>query len=105
MMMPCESIVKVVLPAIRAGVIKKLYKDKKMSQVEIAEKLGITQAAVSKYLSGNYSKKLKELEKTEEIQENINNIYESIVSGKARFEKSVCEYCGHSEVCAINTGE
>lgn len=93
MLLPCESIIKLILPAIRAGVTKELYKKHKLSQVEIAKKLGITQAAVSKYLSGDYGKGIKELEKTKEIKETIKNVCENVVLNKKGIKGSICECC------------
>ncbi|MCX6767627.1 MAG: hypothetical protein NTY90_02765 [Candidatus Micrarchaeota archaeon] len=54
-MIPCELMVSRVLPVIRSVAASRLAKTKK--QKEIAEELGITEAAVSHYLSkrrGNY---------------------------------------------------
>ncbi|KXB02662.1 hypothetical protein AKJ45_03050 [candidate division MSBL1 archaeon SCGC-AAA261F19] len=49
----CKVVVKQVLPAIQERLVKELIQCHKLSQVEIAEKLGITQAAVSQYLSSS----------------------------------------------------
>ena len=48
---PCEVAVKSVLPAIRAYVAKELTQTHKMKQTEVAQILGITQTAVSKYVT------------------------------------------------------
>lgn len=47
---PCELIVRSYLPYIRRSLAQKLI-EKGVSQREAAEKLGLTQAAVSQYLS------------------------------------------------------
>ncbi len=47
---PCEVVVKDVLPAIRAMLVRELIEHHHLSQVEVASKLGITQPAVSQYL-------------------------------------------------------
>ncbi|MCK5562646.1 transcriptional regulator, partial [Candidatus Bathyarchaeota archaeon] len=49
MPMPCEVAVKSVVPAIRAGLAKELVQTHKLRQIDIANLLGITQTAVSKY--------------------------------------------------------
>ncbi len=59
----CNDVFKLTIPAVRAAVAKSLSKDYEMEQAEIAGKLGITQAAVSKYLNGKYSKDVRALEK------------------------------------------
>ncbi|TXT55754.1 MAG: hypothetical protein BAJATHORv1_30134 [Candidatus Thorarchaeota archaeon] len=46
---PCELVQNEYLPLVRATVAKLLY-EKNLSQTEIASRMGITQAAVSKYL-------------------------------------------------------
>ena len=49
---PCEIIVWKILPAIRSELAKELVEKKGFSQKETAEKLGLTEAAVSRYISG-----------------------------------------------------
>ncbi|WP_175060215.1 thiamine-phosphate synthase family protein [Thermococcus sp. 2319x1] len=50
---PCEFWAEEVMPNLRANVARILY-SKGLAQTKIAEHLGITQAMVSKYLSGKY---------------------------------------------------
>ncbi|MFZ8855765.1 MAG: transcriptional regulator [Candidatus Nanopusillus sp.] len=52
MTLRCELFVKEMLPSIRRELSKILYDSYKMSQEEIADKLSITQSAVSQYLKG-----------------------------------------------------
>lgn len=74
--LPSEIIVEKFLPAFRGMITRKLNK-KGLTQQEIADKLGITQAAVSKYISDsdNIDKRFKENQlmktKTEEIAEEL----------------------------------
>jgi uncharacterized protein len=46
---PCEVAVKTVSPAIRALLAKTLLEQHNMKQIQVAETLGITQSAISKY--------------------------------------------------------
>lgn len=62
MMMRCESLLSVTIPAIKASIAKELYKQG-MSQQQIAKLLDVAQPAVSKYLNGNYSSRLKKVER------------------------------------------
>lgn len=55
-MQPCESAVKYKVPAIKAELARKLKKEGK-SQKEIAKLLGVTEAAISQYLSGKRARK------------------------------------------------
>ncbi len=48
---PCEVFVRKYLPEIRSLVIKRISKKYKMKQIDIARVVGVTQAAVSQYLS------------------------------------------------------
>ncbi|MGD8544826.1 MAG: helix-turn-helix domain-containing protein [Candidatus Bathyarchaeota archaeon] len=49
MILPCEIAVKTVIPAIKATLAKELVKTYGLTQNEVAEILGISQSAVSKY--------------------------------------------------------
>ncbi len=57
--MECNNITKLVLPAIRINMAEQFSARYNLSQKEIAQKLGIAQVAVSKYLNGKYSESLK----------------------------------------------
>lgn len=61
----CEIMAKKVLPSVRVAVVRELTKRYGMNQSEIAEKLGITQPAVSQYLNKirgtNYTRVIKSL--------------------------------------------
>lgn len=48
---PCELVVKTVLPTMRASIARELVQKHGMKQKEAAEILGVTDAAVSQYLS------------------------------------------------------
>lgn len=50
MKLPCEVAVKSVVPAIRALLAEELTETYRMKQTEVAQLLGITQTAVSKYI-------------------------------------------------------
>lgn len=52
----CEKAMRVTIPAVRVAVARALKREHRMSETLIAKRLGIAQAAVSKYISGNYSK-------------------------------------------------
>lgn len=48
--LPCEIVARYVLPAFRSYVAKELIKKHHFTQVEAAQKLGTTQAAISQYI-------------------------------------------------------
>lgn len=61
MELECDEITRFVLPAIRISVAEGMSKEYKMSQQEIAARLGVAQVAVSKYLNGRYSGSVKKV--------------------------------------------
>lgn len=61
MVSECDKFIKTAIPAIRVSVAKLLSTKYKMPQKSIASGLGITQAAVNKYLNGGYSDRIGRL--------------------------------------------
>lgn len=59
----CEKLIKVSLPAIRIALASSLKDEYGLGQDGIAERLGITQASVSKYSNGRYSVGIAKLSK------------------------------------------
>ncbi len=59
----CEKLIKVSLPAIRIALASSLKDEYGLGQEGIAERLGITQASVSKYSNGRYSVDIAKLSK------------------------------------------
>lgn len=57
----CERAMKLTIPATRIAVSSLLESTHGLTQSEIASRLGIAQAAVSKYLNHKYSRKLDAL--------------------------------------------
>ncbi len=56
----CEKIIKATLPSIKIAVANALAKDN-IKQDKIAASLGVSQAAVNKYIKGKYSATLKKI--------------------------------------------
>jgi predicted transcriptional regulator len=50
-LMHCDTIVRTVLPPMRAEMVCRLVRNQGMSQSDAAKKLGVTRAAVSQYMS------------------------------------------------------
>jgi predicted transcriptional regulator len=93
MFIPCEAMIKQLLPAIRAGVTKELARKYNFNQVEIASELGVTQAAVSNYLSGKYAQEIKEVENKKAVKENSKKIAHLIANGKPNKKQIVEAVC------------
>lgn len=51
MLLPCEVAVKSVIPAIRSAIARELTQNYGLKQKKVAELLGVTQTAISKYTS------------------------------------------------------
>jgi predicted transcriptional regulator len=82
----CKDIVEVVLPAVRASVAEVMSDRYGYKQKERAEKLGVVQVAVSKYLNGKCSREISGM-KERIIRQGLNvGVVESIVSGRKRQE-------------------
>lgn len=89
-----DVVLKNFIPAIRVFVAKQLANEHNFSQMEIADMLGITQAAVSKYLSGNYSSTIKTIEKNPKLVQVSKKIVGKIVYTKKQQKVGeVCDVC------------
>lgn len=94
---PCEIAVKYVWPAFRNLVAKRLVNEYKLSQVEVARLLGVTQATVSYYLSGKRgSKFLMDYGNVDEIQKLAYSIADQLKEGRLTMDeigRSFCSIC------------
>jgi len=96
MLLPCEVAIKFFIPAVRASVAKKLSKNYNITQIDIASVLGITQAAVSNYLTGKYGKRIKKLEKEKVVKLLSKSVVDSILKKKTtsiKFSEDLCKCC------------
>ncbi len=91
---PCELVVSKILPGIRASLVSELSENYELSQGEVSELVGITQPAVSQYLSQNrgMDEELKEF--FPEIAEFAKRAAEQLVKGEIEPGMvNVCEPC------------
>lgn len=105
---PCEVVVKKILPAIRSILVKDLTERHELSQTEIAEKLGITQPAVSQYLgSARGASELRESLEKAGLYSQLHKLSDEIAEGtaqKTRIIKKYCELCnsmGEEEILCL----
>jgi len=89
---PCEIAVKSLIPAIRAYIAKELIRTYKMKQTEVAYLLGITQTAVSKYVS-NVRGQAVRLDRVKEIQGMMNEAVYKIADRKVSGPQLTLEIC------------
>ena len=96
---PCEQIVRYVLPAFRSLIAKELSEKYGLSQVVIADNLGITQAAVSHYLySKRGKKKIQQLQSLPEVREMANEVAKEMADGEASNQDATAKFC---KFCAL----
>ena len=84
---------KEVLPAVRYVLIEELSNRYHQKEVQIAKELGITQAAISKYLNGKVSDKIKEISK--KLDRTLIDVYaKKIAEGdKNMVNACICTVC------------
>ena len=88
---PCEIIVWQILPAIRRELARRLTQDFGLSQKEAAEKLGLTEAAVSRYISGKRADfEMPNGKVSKELKKSANKI---IGGGKKTVINETCRIC------------
>ncbi len=91
-----EHMIKEFMPSLRASAARIMYDEKKIKQEDIARFLGITQAAVSKYLSGRYSSTVKQFELRLNEKE-VRMFVDKITASKAyESQKVVCKMCARN---------
>ncbi|MGC8628701.1 MAG: transcriptional regulator [Candidatus Micrarchaeia archaeon] len=85
------------LPVIRFEVANLLRETYKLKEKEIASRLNITQAAVSKYIngkSGNIAQKIDRIKKQLEANRQMFAKYaENLAANKIKNERQMCELC------------
>ncbi|MEM5804416.1 MAG: helix-turn-helix domain-containing protein [Candidatus Aenigmatarchaeota archaeon] len=91
----CEVVVQDVLPAIRALVAKELMEKYKLTQTDVAERLGVTQAAVSQYTRHLRGYKIKAMVKDSGVMKEVENL------AKAVAKENIGAVAAMQEVCAI----
>ena len=89
----CETIFDDTLPAVRAIITNEMIQTYGLNQFEIAEKLGVTQPAVSQYLSGLRGKRVKQLMSNSKLMEWIKNLAADIMDGRVSLLEKVCDIC------------
>jgi len=95
MQFPCEILVKSILPAIRAIMVRELYQTYKIQQKEISKLLGITQPSVSYYLHGERGGKAVNIikSKTKETYDYILQLVKKLVNSEITTEEILKEIC------------
>jgi predicted transcriptional regulator len=95
LIIPCEIAVKSVVPAVKALIAKELVEKHGLKQDDVAELLGISQSAVSKYTRKvrGYVIKIDELEELKPITEKMMNLIVNSSYDREEFLKAFCQTC------------
>ncbi|MCL4381070.1 MAG: helix-turn-helix domain-containing protein [Candidatus Marsarchaeota archaeon] len=84
------------LPAVRASATKVMANRYGLKQEDVATLLGLTQAAVSKYLNDKYSEKIKSTENKFD-KKILNKLVKYMVMGESqKARETICEICRKS---------
>jgi predicted transcriptional regulator len=110
-LLPCEVAVKSVIPAIRSAIARELTQSHGLKQQEVAELLGITQTAVSKY-TRFYRGTVIEVQRIDEANLVLKETVTSLANGqmdKYELAQQLCIICGiirkkgvMCELCSIS---
>ncbi len=107
---PCEIIMWYILPSIRKEIAKAMIKNHGLNQKEAAKRLGITDAAISQYLSAKRGKvKITD----PDILRNIKISAKRIIEGNEKnLIEETCRICGllrksktFSDICKVHLGD
>ena len=102
-MMPCESVIWNILPAIRRELTRKLVFDFRVKQRQAAQLIGMTDAAVSQYLSGKRGKFLiTDPDILDDIAEIAQQLYKQEMKPEILFSSPMRRALETAEI--INTG-
>ncbi|MEM3700010.1 MAG: helix-turn-helix domain-containing protein [Candidatus Bathyarchaeia archaeon] len=95
MIIPCEIAVKSVIPAVKALIAIQLVEKHGLKQEKVAEILGISQSAVSKYARKvrGYAIKIDSIEEVEPLIEKMVNFLENGNYQRTEFLKVFCQTC------------
>jgi len=92
---PCMIIVKHVLPAIRALVVKELIENYGMRKVNASALMELTPAAITQYLKGKRGATfIHEMLQSEEIMRRVSKLAETLARKGASMEDVMEQLCG-----------
>jgi uncharacterized protein len=80
MILPDELVAKLAIPSIRALIARRLMTEYGLTQKQVADKLGITQAAVSNYVNGKRGITFR-VEDYPEVERGVESLSEALARG------------------------
>ena len=110
----CEKVGKYVLPLFRSLVAKELINNYNLTQVEVAQRLGTTQAAISQYVNSKRAIKGAEqfVDGMPKIQVMVKNIVKRLANKETNWDEITLDFCkvcltfqdGESKLSGNNCG-
>ena len=91
-LLPCEVAVRSLVPALRSAIARELTQTYGLKQKDVANLLGVTQTAVSKYTRHVRGTVLR-IEDVEEVQPKIKEIVVSLANGRMSKYELVAKCC------------
>ena len=79
--------------AVKSIITKELLETYGFMQEQVADKLGITQAAVSQYFNGVRGKKVNEILSNQKLSDWIKRLTAEIASGNLKLGEAECDLC------------
>jgi len=89
--LPYEIIYRSAVPAVRSLIAKKMIEEYRLTQKEVATKLGLTQAAVSNYMRSTRAVAVK-LDKSEYIRRAVDDLTALLMSGEPNSPEVVTKF-------------
>ncbi|MDI9608997.1 MAG: helix-turn-helix domain-containing protein [Candidatus Verstraetearchaeota archaeon] len=90
----CEVVSRYILPVFRSMVARNMMSKYKLSQSEVASKLGVTQAAISHYLKSKRGAKMaSELERMPDVRAAVARISEELMHKDSEDDPVFDEFC------------
>jgi predicted transcriptional regulator len=93
----CVTVVKYILPAMRALITKELMEKYGLRKIDVADRMSLSPAAVTQYSKGvRGSHYVKEISSSKEIMKKISEISEAVADDEATVEalmENMCEVC------------
>lgn len=110
--LPCEIVTEHLLPIIRRELAQELVNRRKISQIQVAKILGVTQPAISNYIHTKSKLKGEVADSVDEIEKLARDFSEDLCRGRLTERRAIEKVCGlciqmrnQGPICAIHGEE